>query len=520
MNYISRGLTRIKRNRWQSLIIFLLCFIISLFLAFSLIMNHAISSTLIRAERKITPVVTATADLELLLKYSEMPQLENITQDIISKIGALPYVNYYETSLGISPLTKLDSYIPFARNIDVSGLENGNLLGDFNFLWMYGITNHRVVYVEEGLFNLVDGRLFYEYELDQYRFSNKATPILLPKRIAEINNLSIGNKITLYLEHFDIPYYACITQGGYFLSANEIRDHKFSSQVLKDYEFEIIGLLEIDFNVPYHDEAFHMQLVVYNTVFVPNWKVHQMILEERDSLERWRYVFNQTGTSLEERLSPTFFWILNNIDELPSFLYSAQYYLPNYFRFDFWDNPMIPFNSSINNLNWLSIQILYYSLGSMILILFLVISLILKERYEEFGLYLALGEKKIKIVAQILVEVLPILFLSILTALIFTRIISDNISTFLLTRELLNVGRWTTGSTFFSDWQEFSQLEFIGIGREKTLDELINIFEINISIGTVIIYFILGFISTTISILIACYSLLKLNLKEMLTKLF
>jgi len=484
----------------------------------ALIAHQAIRQTTQIAQNNIVPVVTASVDLELLLHYDEMPSIDLVSNDTITTIGNFPYVSFYETSLAISPLTRLDSYIPDSDAVNTSGLEGGNLLGEFNFFWMTGISNPRMIYVAEGLFELIEGRLFNEEELVKSFDTNVPTPILLPIQIAELNGLHIGSVITLYQEHFDIPENAQIPEGGFFLSPQEVWDHEYSSQKLANYDFEVIGLLDIDFNEATHMEAFHMQLVVYNTVFVPNWKIERMIIEERESLEKWRTIFNREGSSLEERFAPSFFWVLNDVNDLDDFISLAQPLLPDYYKIDAWDQVNTPLNSSLMNLNWLSLQILYFSSGAMMFVLYLLISLFLRERKIEFGIYRALGESKTRIVLQIIFEMVPIVLLSMCIAFILGRFVADLFSTHFLLQELSNTGVWTTGSSFVGEWQEFSQLEFMGFGREKTLEELIDLFHISIDTRLVIIYFIVGLTTTLTSIIASSLQILKSNVKEILLK--
>jgi len=92
--------------------------------------------------------------------------------------------------------------------------------------------------------------------------------------------------------------------------------------------------------------------------------------------------------------------------------------------------------SSMDSLLWIADQVLWASVGATVLILGLLIALFLRDRRHEIGTYIALGEKKSRILFQILSEVLSVSAIAIALSLVSGTLISSTLSRQMLQQDL------------------------------------------------------------------------------------
>jgi len=284
--------------------------------------------------------------------------------------------------------------------------------------------------------------------------------------------------------------------------------------------FIVIGLLDLDYHFPTHGENTEMQRVVFNTIIAPNWKVDQIIHDQWDNNIRFQNFFNRPAgrRSFEEFTAPQAFWILQDSTYLDVFLEEAASLLPSFYLFDTWSHVHTPLESAMSDMQWIFRQILWFSIGATIVILSLLITLYLRDRRHEIGIYLALGEKQSNIAMQILSESIPVALLGMTLALFLGNSLSSNLSHHMLQQSLTEEHVWRTGSTFIenSDWQHFSNLEFRGLGRELTAYELISMFEISLDGQTLVIFYLVGLLTITFSTLIPIAYAFTINPKKIL----
>jgi len=93
--------------------------------------------------------------------------------------------------------------------------------------------------------------------------------------------------------------------------------------------------------------------------------------------------------------------------------------------------------SSMVTLRSIADGVLWAALGATLLILSLLITLFLRDRRREIGIYFTLGEKKHRITIQICAEVIIIAILAIITALFVGFFISSILSEHILRSNIL-----------------------------------------------------------------------------------
>jgi len=146
-----------------------------------------------------------------------------------------------------------------------------------------------------------------------------------------------------------------------------------------------------------------------------------------------------------------------------------------------------------------------------ILVITLVVTLFLHDRRHEIGIYLSLGEKRSKILWQILTEVLVVSVVGIMIALFVGNIISNQMSQNILRNEMIAFDEsrdW---------WERFPSTMEIYFGqRELTPELMLEAFDTSLSTEIIILFYTVGLGTVAIATLIPIIYIVKLEPKKVL----
>jgi len=558
MNIIKRGQISIRKNLGKNLVFLIIILLLGIVASGAIIVNQAINRTNENLRLSIPTVVTVGVDEEAVFElYSEWEHrwgqtlhlFEPITANMIQEIGELPYVHYVNYSIKAFAFSHFERYTPITEALD------GNMDGwggvfltvrgetiRSNIL-LNGVSSPNMIQFENEIFRLDQGRLFTESELTQAS-PNQPTPVLISTEFAQLNNLSLNSVFNLYRSLFTPPEDADIPGDGFInLTLDEMQNHPYNTWLLTPYQFEIVGIFDIDIPPAQHSETFSMQSSLYNTFLIPNWKAEIMTIDEINDLIMWQGIFNP-GDGMEHYLglSPGLLQldnlntILENISGHPNFLLEDSNYieqfriaaneiLPEFWTIDAFTQIFDPLQNATSQLALIANQALLFTLGATLLVLSLLITLYLRDRKHELGIYLALGERKRKIIFQILFEVISVALIGLTFAIFIGNVISTQLSNELVISELTQ--RWESGPPprIVADpttgiGMELSvlpsELEFSGLVRELTPEELMDFFDVSLDIQTIVIFYAVGFTTLILSAVVPIIYVLELNPKEIL----
>jgi len=543
MNFIKRGGKSIRIYWGKNLLFLSIILLLGTVVAGAVIANQAINRTAERLRLSVPTITIVGEDKEAISEfYSSFEQragthfhlLEPLTSEIIRQIGALPYVQYYEYILGWSAWSRLlEPYIPIKEGgIDTEAYFSGYsvIRGETmrSHFSLTGVSQPDFVQLEEGLYELIQGRTFTELELDSMN-EDLPTPVLIPTTVAELNDLSVGSVFNLYLSLFTPPPYADIPEEGFAsLDFEDIWEHPYDTWALVAYEFEVIGLLDIDLEPALHWESHAMQVSIYSSLFVPVWKVESMRMDEVESERTWKEVFNPVndylGVESATLMGGGAIWVLKDPLYLDDFKVAANQILPRFQTIEDFSQGFDPLTYAMGTLEEITNQALIFAIGAAIIVLSLLITLYLRDRRNELGIYLALGEKKIKIILQLLIEVTAVALIGMTLALFIGNVIARDVSQELLIHELTE--GWVTEQTqMLQDpeagrWYEeliwTTNLEFAGLVRALTPDELMAFFDVSLNTQTIVIFYAIGLSTVMLSAIAPTIYVLELNPKEIL----
>ncbi|TCJ77713.1 UNVERIFIED_ORG: putative ABC transport system permease protein [Bacillus cereus] len=394
MNFIKRAILSMKKRIGTSLILMAVFLIVTNLVLAGLTIQNASKKAADAARKKLGADVTLGLDFDKLVKQAREtgeapnpPQLNTKETDQIAKSKYVKDYNYLTNNFGIADGFKLvgasEGEGEGKRKGSVamvagSGSGSGSEIDMNSSLMIEGV---RKTLLQESFKNgkskIIDGKPITEQMKDQ----NVA---LMEKRLAEQNNLKVGDKVKV--------------QSG---------DKK------ETLEIEIIGIYETN-EQPMVQQAPPM-MDPANKLYMPYSTLKKLETDEGMS------------SSIQVVYS------LNDPQYIDAFKKEAKKSDIdfNYFKLDAQDSLYKQMIGPIENIASTSQMIIYMVSIAGAIILGLIIMLSIKGRRKEMGILLSIGEKKWKLMAQFVVEVVCIAILafglSITTGAKVSQLVGDNL---------------------------------------------------------------------------------------------
>ncbi|MCL1950779.1 MAG: FtsX-like permease family protein [Turicibacter sp.] len=466
MHYLNRAVTSVKRRPGKSVTLLLLLLVLGTIIAGAISIRQAVANTDANLRAQMPAVATITADNEAWNLWwasnpNESPERETVTPELVERIAALPYVEafsfamqtqLFSRDLDLVAVNPPEEYIPeWVSEGDLAGFGLRREGAPVENFFLRGSNTAVLFDVEAGLITLHSGRMFTEQEI------NSGEPVLIISRqFAEQNNLNLGSTVTMENSVWDNTE---ANESGMWDASERFNDEDL---VLQDViDFEIIGLFEPAVPFDYSNANDFWQTMnderdLISRIYVPNNLARELFEDLFNAtlpLDEWLY---ENERSVEDALSFDAIFALDDPRNLASFIEQSNEMLPEFTMMGDLSNTFGTVASSMGQMQWIADIVLWVAVGATLLILTLLITLFLRDRKQEIGIYLALGEKRSRVISQILIEVLSVSFIAILLALGTGTIISNNISGQMLENDLIarqQEEMMTTGGWVDIPWQ-------------------------------------------------------------------
>ncbi|PEL81263.1 ABC transporter permease [Bacillus wiedmannii] len=392
MNFMKRAILSMKKRIGTSLILMTVFLIVTNLVLSGFTIQNASKKAADAARKKLGADVTLSLDFDKLGQQAretgEMPnppKLNTKETDQLAKSKHVKDYNYIANTFGISDGLKLvgasEGEEEGKGKAGMAAVRGGSSSGteiDMNASFM--IEGVRKTALQESFKNgkskIIDGKPITE----QMKNQNVA---LMEKRLAELNNLKVGDKVKV--------------QSG---------DKK------ETLEVEIIGIYETN------EQAMGQQappiMDPANKLYMPHSTMKKLEVDQGISSVQVVYFLNdpQYIDAFKKEAKKS------NIDF-------------NYYKLDAHDSLYKQMIGPIENISSTSQMIIYIVSIAGAIILGLIIMLSIKGRRKEMGILLSIGEKKWKLMAQFVVEVVCIAILafgvSITTGAKVSQFIGDNL---------------------------------------------------------------------------------------------
>ncbi|MES5926922.1 ABC transporter permease [Bacillus cereus group sp. MG9] len=404
MNFMKRAILSMKKRVGTSLILMAVFLIVTNLVLAGFAIQNASKKAADAARKKLGADVTLSLDFDKLGQQAretgEMPNPPKLNTKEADQLAKSKYVkdyNYITSTLGISDGLKLvgasEGEEEGKGKAGMAAVRGGSGSGteiDMNSSFM--IEGVRKTALQESFKNgkskIIDGKPITEQMKDQ----NVA---LMEKRLAELNNLKVGDKVKV--------------QSG---------DKK------ETLEVEIIGIYETN------EQAMGQQappiMDPANKLYMPHSTMKKLEIDQGVSSIQVVYFLKdpQNIEAFKEEAKKS------DIDF-------------NYYKLDAHDSLYKQMIGPIENISSTSQMIIYIVSIAGAIILGLIIMLSIKARRKEMGILLSIGEKKWKLIAQFVVEVVCIAILAFGLSITTGAKISQFIGNNLLSSEIATAGEET-----------------------------------------------------------------------------
>lgn len=402
---LKRAITTLTRKPKQSFLLFFIFFLTAYLLYSSFSIARTMSFLQKNILSRIPPVVFIWSDdeaqIEYFIKNGYFPSRQAINYELINELSQLPYV--YKSQLHFRQIL-------YSRELDLiwdpswgNNYSSHRFWGSpiFESFEIMGVNSPHFMELDNEVIRISSGRNFSAEEID-----NNVPVALVSTTFATMNNLIVGDEI--YLESVVLNRYGTMSDG--YIDSKRI-------------PFEIIGLYQLtmpidqeritDRNGAAEWESFNF----LNRIFLPSSILEEMILFDIYGQREYLFQGGDLGPywtlyDVEELLSTDimadrkqYFLILYNSSYLSSFHDSSQDILPEFvIGHDLshgFHNEIVATEQIRSISNFLS----FLLIGGSIFILSLTIILVINERKKEVGVYLSLGESKVKTYSQFILEI-------------------------------------------------------------------------------------------------------------------
>lgn len=492
MNFVKRGFLEITRKVKKSLILLLIIFILGNLISVAVSIQQATSKVEETIEERIGTAAIIEENFEAMSNMNEQEWAnyipEYLTVDLIKVIGEISYVKYYDYSISrFFESSTVINYMGKGINEEISAEYDAEDYKDsFN---MKGINYAPVLDFKEGKGKLVDGRVFTQDEID-----NGTNVTIISTNVAEVNNLRVGDNIVLEntIYHYD--------------NENDIE----LEPTTRDVVLEIIGLFEPQRVKGEYEETEEMGIWIMdiqysNLMYVPNELV---LSENRFTNDTYAESDPELAGMLEdspntiESFKPMY--VLNSLEDTIAFEKEVTPLLPKFFKVSTSMEQYDSIAGPIKSISKIGRYIFIIAVSATVLITSLVVFLFIRDRKQEFGIYLSLGEHRSRVVGQVLIEVMVIAFVGITISLFSGNILANQISDILMKSD-------DTGSGYQGDFTYFSELQ-----TDLTEDDVIENYEVGLTGSYVIGFYVIGLLTILFSIVIPLIYIVRLNPKKIL----
>ena len=537
MSFFKRALLNIKRNLGKSLTLLVLVFVLATIISGAISIQQAVVRTEENLQLSLPAIATILFDrrgFELASENEGVGQEggsmtvivgpdEFVTIDDIQRIGDLEHVAHYSYSLRYGELFSSDLVRawgpPIPEGID---LDSDEFLGmdietdmdsirnrgmDFEvFLNNRGVSSPLPLEFLAGAMELLDGDGFTQEQLDQ-----GAQVVMVSAEFAAANDLQIGSIMELEQNLFDLRGAAGNHAGSRWSPAAAFHEDYRTYQRI--YPLEVVGIFELtrhfDWEHDFLQAVFDWGDAV-NTFFMPNALIDQMQQAQR---HHWLVTENYFLLDMPVQFDTTF--LLHDSRQMPAFMEAAHEILPDFWIIGDLSNHFSGINASMDMMLWIADLILVASVASTLVILSLLIVLFLKDRKQEIGILMALGEKKSKILLQLLSETFSISIVAMTAAVFAGSLISSGMSRQLLKTHLIQYQEESMAQGWDPNSSIPWQLEAFNPG-EPTVEEMMAAFDTSLNNETILLFYGIGLSSILLSASAPLTYIVRFNPKKIL----
>lgn len=485
MNFIKRAFTSIVRKPGKSLILLALVFVLCNVIAGAISVTSALNLTKRALLERMGAEVRIDLDYDWIYNEAgedfDWASIRKIDKSIVDTLSESKYVKRADYTISATFEGKGIYYAEAEEGTDYNGTFNFN-----------GNNQLTLKDEETGKIRLVQGRMYNADEV-----TGGAPVILISKKLAERNGLAVGDTATFL----------------YNLIKIDITTYEMES-IPVEKEFTVIGIFEA---IPQKVEQKPGDIMV-NSIFMPvGTDYNNTVYTTGNTMDSFIEQIHKTGADLgmsEEEYDiyedVTAAFIIDSIDNVEIFEAENRAKLPMAYKFSDNSENLSEVAKPMENMKLIANIILYVAVGATVMVITLLVTLFLKDRIREMGIYLSLGERKIKIATQIIAEVMVVAVIAVTLSLFSGNMLASGLSSGLLADQL--------GTT-----EDDSTIDVLDASKDIWYDpdivsgeDVLEEYNVSLTPGTIGFIYLVGLGSVFVSSLIPVIFTLNLKPRKIL----
>lgn len=496
MNFAKRAFLSITRRKGRALILFAVVFILGNLIAGAISIQQATQNV----EKSIKKQLGGTASIEVDPKVYEdamanggKVDIDPLKEDLIKQIGSSDNVKYYDYNMEVYGGGKdVKAFAPPKE--DDNGMVSMGEMKGMDFM-LKGVQYASIMDFKEKKSKLVDGRAFTEEEIEKGSHVG-----IISKKLAEENNLSIGDTFVYQSNAFDF---------------GTTYDPNAEPIATRDVPIEIIGIFEPIEAEKKTDEdtkkadpmAGFFNTQFQNTLYVPNGVTSKESSFQSEELKK----VNPDTDMGEASYLPKF--VLKSPEVVDAFKEETKPLMPKNYKLTASTDQYNSIAAPIKSMSKLSGYVLIAAVGASLLIVSLVVLLFLRDRKHEFGIYLSLGEKRQRVLGQVIIEVLVVAFVAIGLSLFSGNYLAKGISNSMIQNQIQaeaekeEAASANGGMMVIGNNQGSSSLSSDDVTKE---------YQVSLSSKYVISFFVIGLGTILVATIAPMVYLIRLNPKKIM----
>jgi len=519
VNAFKRAITNTKRQPVKNGVLLFLMIILATVLSGAISARHAINSTeeSIMLQRPV--LATLNLNVRAIVEETGVSQFElgrevflsnRPTVADISAVGNLPYVRMYDAYMLPMLFSRDLEWAPLEIESDLESAEWSGSDGYLEWFEGRGVANPDVTDIDAGLIEMVVGRTFTQSEID-----NGEHVAIIAQSFAEVNDLYVGATIEFESIVHDTP---AMVREGLFSFAPYWHEERFMA-AHQTLEFEIIGIFAVSNDLNYQDyDDWAMEEFgkLHNRFYIPISVAEDILVFENEGMRLIRdemleiFPYDAADWTNEEPWIQSTF-VLYSPRDLDAFYEASSDLLPEFWEVNSLGDVNVGLITSMDAIRAIADFTLLFAAIATIAILTLIITLLLRDRRYEIGVYMALGEKKSRVIFQFLIETIIVSTVAITIALFIGHGVSAIISRNLLEQHLIDA----EDSVRFGDGGLPFELMLFNPG-EIPIEDALEMYDTSLDARTIFTFVSVGVAVILLSTIIPIVYVVKLEPKKVL----
>lgn len=487
MNFLNRAFYSIVRRKGKSLILFLVVFILGNVIAGAIAIKQSTDNVEHKIKADLGAVAVVDIDTDSFLEENTTVLPTGLDRTLIDKIGASTYVETYDYTISTWIFTT--AFRPYSPNELTEYEQVSAEMYGFQFE-LKGANADEPSDFKNGLVKLVDGHFFSEKEAE------KDQPLaLVSKQLAEQNNLSVGDKATLDAH---------------------VTDSEGALTLAEKFSVEIIGVFDpVKLTTNQTSSDGYIDTTQHNTIYMTNASIEAIgdtVAKKQEEIAPANYT-DEAGNEIEvSNLSlPEPVYVLKSTDDVEAFKSETTPLLPEFFQVRTTTDEYEKVEGSVGKLRTLSEYVVIAAVLAALVIISLIVVLFSRDRKHELGIYLSLGEKRSKVIWQIVVELLAVGIMAMACSLVTGNLLGEKVSDSLIQSDLLATSVQET-----EDEQYYDALALYTQDVDLTKEGLQAAYKVEFSPSYMLTFMIVGVLTIIGSAVFPLIYILRLNPKEIM----